>query len=106
MFALPRPCVPCLEGVGVCNPYCPTDPFDTSFPSGHVAGAFSALVPYYLVYKKRTGALLGIGLFIALSRIALGVHTILDVFGGALLGIGIALFAWEVYRAYFHEKLA
>lgn len=78
--------------------------FDTgSFPSGHAIAAtvFFGLVVVDLEISTRRKRLFGTAVllaFIYLSRIALGVHYIEDVVGGALLGLaflGCMLFARE-----------
>ena len=77
---------PCDSGIGEIPSKlpCPPQP-DYSFPSGHVAITFffaSAAIgtgvffPFYLL-----------ALFTAFSRIYLGVHYLVDVSGGMVLGI-------------------
>ena len=62
-----------------------------SFPSGHTTGASSFYSGLALTFKKRwlsiTSAVLI--LIVGLSRLYLGVHWPLDVFGGLALGIGV-----------------
>ncbi|MBU0586094.1 phosphatase PAP2 family protein [Candidatus Micrarchaeota archaeon] len=75
LFAIERPCAE-LNAKIVC-------PTDYSFPSGHTLLVFTVAIaflnkrsfPFYLVFA----------LFVAFTRIYLGVHTIEDVAGGIAL---------------------
>ena len=84
---IPRPCA-----VGV-NPYCEADP---SFPSGHASIAFAAFTGIYVILDKKKYLWVYIfPVLVSLSRIAMGVHTVYDIIGGAVLGIAVTLiFAW------------
>jgi membrane-associated phospholipid phosphatase len=82
-----RPCVVCPE-TG-CNPFCPED---SSFPSGHAGTSFVIFASLYLTFRKRLILpLFIIPSLISYSRIALGVHTWVDVLGGAVLGLFLAV---------------
>jgi len=82
-----RPCTPCSANPGDCNPYCDTD---SSFPSGHAGTAFMAFSSLYLAFRKRwLLPLFIIPALISCSRIALGVHTWVDVLGGTFIGLVI-----------------
>ena len=73
---------------------------DYAFPSGHAAVAFAGCCivssglrkkrrkPYWLLYLLAT--------LTAFSRIYLGKHYPLDVFTGAMLGVGSAWLAWKI----------
>ncbi len=60
-----------------------------SFPSGHTTGAAAFYSALSLTYRKRIVSLLSAAAILAvgLSRMYLGVHWPLDVFGGLALGI-------------------
>jgi undecaprenyl-diphosphatase len=83
---------PGLEPVGVV-------PASASFPSGHAATAFAAAVAVALVYPRLGRPLLALAVVVALSRIYLGVHYVLDVAAGTLLGIAVGIAAAWVVRA-------
>ena len=66
------------------------DPY--SFPSGHTAIAF--LAASYLavgVEGALRPALIAMAVAVAYSRVALGVHRVVDVVGGAIVGLMVAL---------------
>lgn len=77
----------------------PTDEF--SLPSGHTSAAFlfavisATFVPQYLIVLMLMAALIG------LSRVALGVHFLSDVFLGAILGISYAFIAVNLVTNFF-----
>ena len=86
----------------------PTDGFFTragfSYPSGSTMGAlavYGLLIILAIIYLKKgwqkvlvTTAATGITLFIAWSRVHLGVHYLSDVLASFLLGIGLLIIAW------------
>lgn len=72
-----------------------------SFPSSHVT-VFVALSFVVWKFNKKLGILFAIAtVFIALSRMIIGVHYPLDLLGGMVLGILIGLCAIRVYRLFF-----
>jgi len=83
---VPRPCIPCTEiAPAVCNPFCDTD---SSFPSGHAGTIFVVFSSLYLTFRRRLAIpLFIIPVLVSYSRIALGVHTWIDVLAGAFLGL-------------------
>jgi len=56
-------------------------PHDGSFPSGHATVSFACAAPAFFLLAAA----------IAWSRVYVGVHYPLDVLGGAVLGVAIAL---------------
>lgn len=74
---------PCAELSGIHAIGCEAS---KSFPSGHAAIVFSAL-PFYSRAPMYAYAIL-----VGFSRIYLGQHYLLDVAGGAMLGLGIGYY--------------
>jgi membrane-associated phospholipid phosphatase len=68
-----------------------TTPDSPSFPSGHAATAFAAATAVGAFCPRFRWPLFGLAAVVALSRIYLGVHYMLDVLAGAALGIGVGL---------------
>ncbi len=94
LFPVPRPCIPC-PGEG-CNPICPSDP---SFPSGHSGTAWIIwLPPLMLERRKRWLWVSAVPVLVCISRVALGVHTWLDVTGGAVLALAILFVFWRFFK--------
>lgn len=101
IFKIPRPCF------GL--PYCPSS---YSFPSGHAAISFAWLTALLMRPERRKYLfLLPIPFLVAISRIMLGVHTWIDVVGGAVLGVLVSVFVvktekvWrELLRKIFSKK--
>jgi undecaprenyl-diphosphatase len=94
LFDRARPPVadPSLDPIGIV-------PASASFPSGHAATAFAAAVAVAMVYPRLARPLLVLAGVVAVSRIYLGVHYVLDVAAGTLLGIAIGIAAaWVVRR--------
>jgi membrane-associated phospholipid phosphatase len=92
LFDRARPPVanPALDPIGIV-------PADASFPSGHAATAFAAAVAVALIYPKLGRPLLALAVVVAVSRVYLGMHYVLDVTVGSLLGIAVGFAAaWAV----------
>ncbi|RLJ10288.1 MAG: hypothetical protein DRP15_00435 [Candidatus Aenigmatarchaeota archaeon] len=86
---IPRPCTPCIDVLNDCNPYCEDD---SSFPSGHTATGFAIFTSLWFVRKsKKHLPLFFFPVAIALSRLALGVHTPVDVIVGGVIGFASAV---------------
>jgi len=67
-----------------------SDRWNSSFPSGHAAGAFSLVTIFSSKYPRWTIPLYATATLIGLSRIYLGHHYPSDVMGGAILGFSTA----------------
>lgn len=74
-------------------------PASASFPSGHAATAFAAAVAVGLVHPRLRGPLLGLAALVALSRVYLGVHYVLDVLAGTMLGVAVGFAAARAVRS-------
>lgn len=97
-FNVPRPCIPCTDGVSECNLYCPDEP---SFPSGHSAMIFTLFTSFFLIYRKKH--FLPFFIFpalVAYSRVFLGVHTWIDIIVGSAIGIIIPVMVWKAERIF------
>jgi undecaprenyl-diphosphatase len=66
-------------------------PHDGSFPSGHAATSFAAATILTIARPRWAPAFYLLALAIGFSRVYVGVHYPLDIAGGAVLGIGVAL---------------
>ncbi|MGZ3864147.1 MAG: phosphatase PAP2 family protein [Bacteroidia bacterium] len=77
-----------------------------SFPSNHTAFAFATATSLSMAFPKWYvigPAYLFAGLA-AYSRMYLGVHFPLDVFGGMIIGIGSSLLVWEADKILNHKN--
>jgi membrane-associated phospholipid phosphatase len=96
LIVVPRPCSPCGLGFADCNPYCDAE---SSFPSGHAAGVFAVATALYLgINKKGFLALYVFSVLVASSRYFLGVHRIVDIVAGAIIGIAVPTIFLFVYK--------
>jgi len=94
-----RPCSTILSKV-----QCPSD---YSFPSSHVVLAFALAAA---LWKKPNGWIYTIfAVFVAFTRVYLGVHTLFDVFGGMAIGIlgnSVVEIAWGKIPSDFKKPVS
>jgi undecaprenyl-diphosphatase len=62
---------------------------DPSFPSNHAAGSFALAFALFWKHRKAGSVLLIMAVFMALSRLYIGVHYPLDVLVGAFIALAV-----------------
>lgn len=75
--------------------YPPTDP---SFPSNSASVLFGMAWGIFLYNRKAGSVLLALAAIMGFSRVYVGIHYPLDIVGGMVLGLLVALFFTVVYR--------
>jgi len=73
-----------------------------SFPSGHSATAFSAMIAFGIFWPKFRIHFLFAGIVIALSRVVITSHYLSDILIGSLIGTITSIL---LYKNYFKEKI-
>lgn len=74
---------------------------DHSFPSGHTTAIFSVIVPFVLLQPILAFVFIPLGLFVAISRIYLGLHYPSDVLAGILLGASAGVLSFLLISELF-----
>ncbi len=74
-------------------------PWNTSFPSGHTATAVAIACAFWVADRRVGSVAIAVALFVALGRVAVGVHHPTDILGGVAVGIGSFLLVRLVHRA-------
>jgi undecaprenyl-diphosphatase len=74
-------------------------PDSFSFPSGHALGAAMLAMIVSLIHRRKITIVLiwGLALMIAVSRIAVGVHSPIDAMGGIIMGVIAGWIIWKYY---------
>ena len=99
VFHTVRPYI--IEGI---DPLTLTIPSDAAFPSSHAAMAFALAITIWLHDRKVGWIYLIWALFVGLARILANVHYPIDIWGGAILGIIIALGLEKVHLFNFVKR--
>jgi undecaprenyl-diphosphatase len=71
---------------------------ESAFPSGHTTLVFSCVTALNCIYKKRLWPLYFFAVYIAFTRVYVGVHFPSDVIAGAVIG---TLSGYGIYRVCF-----
>ena len=101
--AIGRARPPFVEGAGVWQSIPFGDNFEfASFPSGHSTTAGALTIALMLLFPRFRLFFIFAGLWIAISRMVIGVHFPSDVFGGFAFG---AMFTWIYARSFARKRL-
>lgn len=77
-----------------------------SFPSGHAASGFCVITPLLLKFENRIYKILVslFGYLTAFARVYVGVHFPTDIIVGSLIGIGLGLLGYIIFKKYLIDK--
>ncbi len=71
-----------------------------SFPSGHTAGSFAAMLALYKWVPKKIGIpAVVLATLVALSRLYVGVHYPTDLLGGFVVGLVSSIVAYRIVKS-------
>lgn len=73
-------------------------PLKSSFPSGHASAAFAMAFVVFSIDRRMGVAAIVMAIFVALGRVAVGVHFPTDVLGGVFVGALSALIVRALHR--------
>ena len=90
LFQVPRPC----ELIDTC-------PDSFSFPSRQTSIAFAVATVFALVTRKKHYSIAAFALaaLVGYWRISLGVHTIYDIIGGVVVGVGVGYVVYYILKS-------
>lgn len=69
-----------------------------SFPSNHAINNFGAAIILSYFFRNKTKYFYFLAIFVAFSRIYVGVHFPLDIIGGAVLGSLVGIFILQIFK--------
>lgn len=80
----------------------------TSFPSGHTMAAFALFSMLTLMleqkYRRWSVAFALLAISVGVSRVFLVQHFLADILAGAVLGLGVSWFVWQLDRTPFMKR--
>ena len=80
-------------------------PHDYSFPSGHTAASFTAVMALYLAGEKKLWKIaVVLAVLIAFSRLYLYVHYPTDVLCGLIIGVFSAIISYNIIRVIYKNR--
>jgi len=75
-----------------------------SFPSAHATFFFTLATVVFFALGRKWGAwLFGVAAVISLARVYVGVHFLLDVFAGAVIGFLVTLIVWLIFDSFYRR---
>ncbi|BCX14713.1 MAG: phosphatase PAP2 family protein [Patescibacteria group bacterium] len=86
------------------NPLTLTEHFDNSFPSGHSATAFGLATSLFLVDRNLGIFYFVLAGFVSWGRVLSRVHFLVDVLGGAVIGIFVSLLLENFFFVQRHSS--
>lgn len=73
-----------------------------SFPSSHTIFFFTLASVVFLGISRKWGSwLFGVAVLIGLARVYVGVHFLLDILGGAVIGFLVPLIVWLIFDKFW-----
>lgn len=69
---------------------------DNGFPSDHTLLAAAVASVVYFFHRRLGAGLLILAVLVGLSRVAAGVHHLLDIFGSVIIAFVIMLIVWKI----------
>ena len=76
---------------------------EPSFPSDHAVFYFSLAMAMYFIDKKLFKYFLISAMLMGVARVFVGVHYPVDIVAGAVIGVGVGLVVYKIYR--YNDKI-
>jgi undecaprenyl-diphosphatase len=74
-----------------------------SFPSNHAVNNFSAAMVLSHFFKRKVGVFFSIAFLVAISRVFVGVHYVVDISAGAIVGMLVAITITTLVSKYKYD---